>query len=466
MSLFLDRPTLYRLLMRELPEDVYPDSGRPEDFWSTASIDAKAETIKNAYAALEQAYDNYWPQTADAVGIAQHELAHRGSLSAGLDLQERRDRVLARMQALPSMSRPDLVALVKSELPADTIVTIVGLNDDSAGEVDAGTWFLGVSELGIDTYLGAYGSHAYPPGTDVCEMDGSAIGMSPDEWIEYQTQAYTYEVRIWDYTPSADELAAIDRELTEAESADSTHTIVLRTTVLERMEDLPSTSLHLEADYYDGGATWLDSSGSGNHAVAVGTPAIEASPVFDERMTMRANASSGFHAPGDDVDALTERTYELVVDDFSNTTSGEPLLARNDGSLNQIAYWLWKNNATQLEADVYDSTHTQPWMGSTAIPIANTQGLPVIFHIVVDAPNRTVKVYRNAVLLVNSNNYLFGSLATPTGLHLGIFRRYTQSGFATEYFHGTIMEVLRHEVAMDAATITARASEFNRLKGY
>lgn len=466
MSLFLDRETLYRLLTRELPEDVYPDSGRPDDFWATASLDAKAEVLANAYAALEQVWDNYWPQHADADGIAQHEIARFGSLSIGLDLAARQARVLAKMRSLPSMSRPDLQLLIEAELPVDTVVTIVGWNDDSVGEVDAGAWFLDVSELGVDTFLGAYGSHSYPVGTDLCEEDGSDVGMSADDWAEYQEQAYTYEVRIWDYTPTADELAAIELVLLDAESSESQHTVVLRTSVLERMEDLPSTSLHLEADYYDGGATWLDSSGSGNHATAVGTPAIEASPVFDERMTMRANASSGFHAPGDDVDASTERTYEVIIDDFSNTTSGEPILARNDGSLDQLAYWLWKNNATQLEADVYDGTHTKPWMGSDSIPITNTQGLPVIFHIVVDAPNRTVKVYRNAVLLVNGNNYLYGSLLTPTGLRLGIFRRYTGSGFGTEYFHGTIMEVLRHEIAMDADTITARAAEFNRLKGY
>src|SRR6185369_11051962 len=99
---------------------------------------------------------------------------------------------------------------------------------------------------------------------DQCDFDGSEIGLTPTQWAEYQAQAYTFEVQIYDHTPTADELAAIDRALTAAEKGTTTHTVVLKRTVLPRMEDLASTSLHLDAEAYDGGATWLDSSGSGN----------------------------------------------------------------------------------------------------------------------------------------------------------------------------------------------------------
>lgn len=225
MALFLTQKTLYRLLQRELPEDVYPDSGRPDDFWSTSSIAAKAEVFKQLYDALETVYDNFWPQTADEEGIAQHEIARYGYLSTDSDLQTRRDRVLAKVRALPSLSNIDLTAIVKAELPNSVVVELVGWNEFLAGSGEGGTWYLDESELGVDTYLGAYGSHAFPPGTDVCQLDGSEIGLSPTEWAEYQAMAYTYEVRIYEYTPTADELAAIERELTSAEESHSLHTI-------------------------------------------------------------------------------------------------------------------------------------------------------------------------------------------------------------------------------------------------
>jgi hypothetical protein len=225
MARFLTQPELYLLLARELPDDVYPFSANPADYWHTADLAAHAEAIKNAYDAMEVAYNNYWPQTADEEGIAHHEIARFGDLSIGLTLQARRDRVLAKMRSMPSLSKPDLKALVEAELPTGTLVQLVGWNQYLAGGGVGGTWYLGVSQLGVDTYLGAYGSHAYPPGADLCEEDGSELGMTAQEWADYQAQAYTFEVRIYAYTATADELAAIDRVLLEAEAARSQHVI-------------------------------------------------------------------------------------------------------------------------------------------------------------------------------------------------------------------------------------------------
>lgn len=464
MALFLDQKTLYRLLQRELPEDVYPDSGRPEDYWSTASIAAKAEVFKQLYDALETVYDNYWPQTANAEGIGQHEIARFGYLSTDLTLEERQDRVLGKMRALPSMSRPDLRDLVESFLPPGTLVRIVNYNELLAGTGDGGTWYLDVSELGVDTYLGAYGSHAFPPGTDQCQMDGSEIGLTPTEWAEYQENAYTYEVQIWDYTPTAEQLADIERELTKAEAAHGTHVVVLKTTTMERMSDRASTSLHLEADYYDGGAIWFDSSGSGNDAVRVGAPTVETSPVFYGRKTVRGGSGKGFHAPNDDFNASTVRTYEVLIDDYGTGTS-QFILGRIDGGATQAANWMYKNFANTTEASVFDSTATNPWIGSNSYSFGTHDNLPVMLHVVIDAPNRTIDFYRNGTKLTQNNNFLFGSLATPTGLSLGILGRWNGSALSGP-FTGTIMEVLRHEEKFDQDLITSRVAEFKRLMGY
>lgn len=462
MAIFLEQKTLYRLLQRELPEDVYPDSGRPEDFWSTASIAAKAEVLAQLYADLETVYDNYWPQTANEEGIALHEIAHYGVLSTNLTLEQRQNRILAKMRALPSLSIPDLTDLVESELPPGTLVKLVPYNADLGGSEEGGTWYLGVSELGVDTYLGAYGSHAFPPGTDQCEFDGSEIGLTPTEWAEYRANAYTYEVQIWDYTPTADELAAIELSLTPAEPARSTHVVVLKRTTMARMEDLPSTTLHLEAENFNG-TTWIDSSGNGNDAVKSGSPLQIDSPVFYGRKTVNGNGGA-FHAPGDDFNASTERTYEIVIDDYGSGT-GQYIIARHDGSALQVANWLYKSTAIQLEAAVYPNPVGVPtWMGSNSYSSPNVQSQPVVFHVVVDGPNRVMKLYQNGVLTTQNSNPLSGVLATPTGLSLGIFSRWNGGSFPAERFSGKIMEVLRHEVLMDQATITARIAEFMRLK--
>lgn len=215
MALFLPRSTLYRVIQRELPEDVYPDSGRPGDFWSTAESDAQAAIIAGVYEAQETNYDNFWASTADDAGLDLLEQAHFGRLSTGLDSDQRKLRLNRKTQEMPSLSADDLEKLVKRELPPYVPVEYVAWNRDMGG----GSWYLGVSELGVDTILGGSGSHSYPLGTDLCLKDGSDIGLSPERWTEYRDNAYTYEMRILGYEPTAAELEEIERVLTESEAA-------------------------------------------------------------------------------------------------------------------------------------------------------------------------------------------------------------------------------------------------------
>ncbi len=462
MAIFLTQPVLYRIIQRELPEDVYPDSGDPAVYWSTADSAAMAQILALAYTRLSEVYDNYWPQYADEDAIAQHEVARYGILSTDLDLQARRDRVLAKMRSLESLSVPDLTGIVEAELPVGTLVRI----KEWGCVGDYGSWYIGESELGYSTILSGYGSSLYPIGTDLCAQDGLDVGMTTEQWQAYRQSAYTYDVQIYDYEPTDAELQAIDRALTASEPSESFHTISELQTVMATLDAIPGvTSLHLIADLWDGGAVWEDQSGNGNDAVRVGTPTIDDSQQFYQRLAIAAAVGSGFHAPGDDFDATTQRTYEVLVDDYGAGTQ-EFLIGRVDAGVTQVANWLYKNFATTIESAVSDATAASRWIGSDTYVTTSIQGLPVMLHVVIDAVARTIKVYRNGTLLSQSNNPLFGSLATPTGLALGIFGRWNQSAFNVQQFTGTIMELARHEVAMDQATITARAAEFNRLKGY
>lgn len=224
MPLFPTQSQFYSIIQRELPEDVYPNAGNPAQFFSTADSAAQAELFAQLYEHFEQAYDNQWPQSADADGMDQHEIAQYGELSIGLDLSERIDRTLAKIRALPDMSRPTLRALVQSELPPGTNVVFVNYNEQGPSGGMQLKWRLGVSLLGIDTYLGG-GMH-WPAGVDVCMRDPAEGGLTEAQLIEDRVNAGTYEVRIYGYTPTAAELSAIDKILNESEKAAVQHVII------------------------------------------------------------------------------------------------------------------------------------------------------------------------------------------------------------------------------------------------
>ena len=55
---FLQRQDIYNLLERENPEDVYPHSGDPSNFLSTAENDSVAKVVEDAYTNLQVIYRN------------------------------------------------------------------------------------------------------------------------------------------------------------------------------------------------------------------------------------------------------------------------------------------------------------------------------------------------------------------------------------------------------------------------
>lgn len=234
---------------------------------------------------------------------------------------------------------------------------------------------------------------------------------------------------------------------------------------LQPLETLAETSLHLVADDWTEGTDWADRSSANNDGTRVGTPELENAVNFPERKCIRAAQFEGFHAAGDDFDATTERTYEIICDDFGSDTV-EYVIGRHDGSFVQVANWLTKIQDVQVESAVYPNPIGVPtWIGSSSYTVPDRTTLPVFYTIVVDGPNRTIKVYCNGVLAVQNGNPLSGSLGTPTGLRLGIFSRWNQSSFPIEFFSGTIMEIARHEKLMDQTEVTARTAPFVALIG-
>lgn len=221
MPKFLNRHELYRLLQRELPEHVYPD-GPASAFYSTADMDSVADCAATGYANLERIYENYWPQSSDE-RITDWEITAFGfPLSASLTLEQRRDRIVTKMRAKKGITKKDMQEAVLSIIGSDKEVVVVEYGCPGG---EFGTWQIGVSELGYNTYLGG-ANMLLITGEYACEATAEEYGITDAELEMIQRQAYTYEIRIFNYTLSVAERAAIETALTEGEPARSTHVVL------------------------------------------------------------------------------------------------------------------------------------------------------------------------------------------------------------------------------------------------
>lgn len=234
MPKFLNRAEIYRLLQRELPEDVYPD-GPASAYYSTADMDSVAAVAASGYANLERIYENYWPQTADERITDWEKTVFGFPLEASLSLAERRDRVVTKLRAKKGITRLDMKEAVLGIIGSDKDVEIVPWNC-SNGEF--GTWAIGVSLLGYNTYLGN-ANMLRVTGPDACDIDPADYGMTEEEWLDVRRQAYTYEVKIFGYTISTSERSALESALDAAEAARDGHLI---------NDGLPARTVYLTFD--------------------------------------------------------------------------------------------------------------------------------------------------------------------------------------------------------------------------
>jgi hypothetical protein len=240
MPKFLTREEIYRLFQRELPEDVYID-GPATAGYSTASIDSKAKVLATIYQNLERIYDNYFPQTSDERQEAWEIKVFGEPLDATLTLEERRARVIAKLQKQPTITLWEILTLVAGYVPEGTFVQVVELCGG------AGPWKLGVSKLGVDTALGIGDITLVTPGDECAGVvrDGWQLGISQlgvdtalggsKDWnaIAYaQIQAYAYLIRIFDYEITGDTLSQMITEIKRAEPARSAR-IISQNEVLE-----------------------------------------------------------------------------------------------------------------------------------------------------------------------------------------------------------------------------------------
>lgn len=203
MPIFLQPNDLYRIIQRELPpDDVYPDSGDPTRFYSTADSFATARVLSDYYGIQQQTYNNYFPVSATGANnrLSDHEITYFGyNLSASLSIAQRLALLLAQIRRQVAPTPWDILTLALTFVPVGVSIGIAPYNDLG----DAQNWQLGVSLLGINTNL----------------------SYNDSDPVEGPKNAFGYEVRIFDYTLTPEQYTALDLALTKQEPARSFHVI-------------------------------------------------------------------------------------------------------------------------------------------------------------------------------------------------------------------------------------------------
>lgn len=219
MPLFLTRQELYRVIQRELPEYAYPD-GAPSAYYSTADSDATAKVIASMYENLETIYDNYWPQYADEK-LAEWELTVFGEYQdSSVPVSGRIDKILIKLRSQNGITIQDMIDITKGVIGSDKEVEIAEWGCSS------GAWVLGESQLGVTTILGhGFNRFQFNSNDPLCIPNAATLGITEDDLTNMQIEAYTFEVRIYNYTLTSEEETLLDNALTVGEPARSTHII-------------------------------------------------------------------------------------------------------------------------------------------------------------------------------------------------------------------------------------------------
>lgn len=223
MPYFLTQADIYRILQRELPEGVYPD-GAPDAYNSTADMYALAGAVSGVYASLGIIYNNFFPQSS-VEQLTDWEIKVFGApLPAGLSIADRQARIINQSRQDISISQWDMLLIVNSYVPPGTFTQIIVFSGGSTGSEG---WVLDVGQLDFTTPLGI-GSPELYFGENACDQ-ANADYLNPatrQQVIDARNQAYSYQVRIFGYTQTADELANMTLDLQTLGPARSDFTVI------------------------------------------------------------------------------------------------------------------------------------------------------------------------------------------------------------------------------------------------
>lgn len=224
MPKFLTKKDIYKIIQRELPDKAYAYSTRPKDFYTTSDDDSAAFALSKVYENLEVIYDNYFPQTSTEK-LEDWETTVFGAVDeTNATIAQRRDRLLSKIRSRKGITVQDIRDIVFSIIGSDKDVEIIEKGCES------GAWILGKSKLSRNTFLGISsvgGGVTIPPDFSACQSEAwLQLGITEQQFVELQTQAYSYEIRIRGYDATQLERDRLTLELNKFEPARSKHSIV------------------------------------------------------------------------------------------------------------------------------------------------------------------------------------------------------------------------------------------------
>lgn len=237
MAIFLSQYQIYRLLQRELPEGAYPD-GPASAFFSTAENDSVANVAASGYQSMSRIYDNYFPATS-VEKIDDWVYKMFGFLfDSSVDLTTKQQRVIEKVRKVGSIDLFTILTIVAKYVPPGNYSQIFF----ACGSHKA--WTLGVSLLGLDTYLAFITNNAigitelnvlqwcsfisslhWRLGQDGLGFNTYLSYIKYTDLASFQADAFQYTIRIYDYTIPPGDLANLEAELKAGEPARSAHLI-------------------------------------------------------------------------------------------------------------------------------------------------------------------------------------------------------------------------------------------------
>lgn len=247
--LFLDRNTIYRIIQRELPgPDVYPD-GAPDAFFSTSDSMSTAIVLEGVYNAASGTYNEMFPGSSVDRIDDWCQAVFGQKFDATVTLIEKQQRVLTKLQKIPSLSTWALLTLALSYVPAGTFVRLFHFCGPNGNH---GNWILGQSQLGYDTYLASLApaqigipanvlddmANEWCPfisnlhwrlGVDELGVETFLAYLKYIDIANFQQDAYLYQVLIFNKGQpqlSAETIASMDADLSANEPGRSGHRIV------------------------------------------------------------------------------------------------------------------------------------------------------------------------------------------------------------------------------------------------
>lgn len=356
--------------------------------------------------------------------------------------------------------------------------TQVGSNISTLGTDDATVdWLIGASRNlanNSDAVLFADGNidevtfwNVELSGAEIAELYNGGVPANPAAHSRAANLIHYYPMGDGDIFPTLTDLVG---------TADGTMTNMVSGDIEARVPELLSAltcsgtcDLNMLADSWSGTGDWASGAG-GFTATLNGTVTRAVSSTFASRRYVGGWSSSNYfllaanvaHDPGADV------TYEFVIDNlpstgliswFGNITNG------NDGG-----QWFFTQSSNRFEIGIANLAAGY-YLGGLTEADARTPDRPLLLTASIKySASPAMRLYVNGTELTSGvfpDTSTSGTLNTET-CAVAIGGRWSCNGnsLGSPDANIRILQIVRHREILSGATITARAAQFNRLKGY